>query len=153
MAGPDPGENFRPQQCTLARRGATSGGGPGTDLVPWSQGAAKVLILPVVQQFTEAFVQALQVPDGPTADSGFKMEVLKVSASSRCTPGVRGRPATPNIPPSVGPVLCDPAGRDRPGEELPQAHGGLHAADPAHRLEHPDRERGLISFPGREGLA
>lgn len=43
------------------------------------QGAAKVLIFPVVQQFTEAFVQALQIPDGPTSDSGFKMEVLKVN--------------------------------------------------------------------------
>uniref|UniRef100_A0A8C5TFL6 Importin 9 n=1 Tax=Malurus cyaneus samueli TaxID=2593467 RepID=A0A8C5TFL6_9PASS len=41
------------------------------------KGAAKVLIFPVVQQFTEAFVQALQMPDGPTSDSGFKMEVLK----------------------------------------------------------------------------
>uniref|UniRef100_A0A8D0HE16 Importin 9 n=1 Tax=Sphenodon punctatus TaxID=8508 RepID=A0A8D0HE16_SPHPU len=40
-------------------------------------GAAKVLIFPVVQQFTEAFVQALQMPDGPTSDSGLKMEVLK----------------------------------------------------------------------------
>ncbi|EHH15689.1 hypothetical protein EGK_01810 [Macaca mulatta] len=42
------------------------------------KGAAKVLIFPVVQQFTEAFVQALQIPDGPTSDSGFKMEVLKI---------------------------------------------------------------------------
>uniref|UniRef100_A0A8I3RZK4 Importin 9 n=1 Tax=Canis lupus familiaris TaxID=9615 RepID=A0A8I3RZK4_CANLF len=42
-----------------------------------AEGAAKVLIFPVVQQFTEAFVQALQIPDGPTSDSGFKMEVLK----------------------------------------------------------------------------
>ncbi|NWI95920.1 IPO9 protein, partial [Pitta sordida] len=42
-----------------------------------ARGAAKVLIFPVVQQFTEAFVQALQMPDGPTSDSGFKMEVLK----------------------------------------------------------------------------
>nr|KAF6399782.1 importin 9 [Molossus molossus] len=41
------------------------------------KGAAKVLIFPVVQQFAEAFVQALQIPDGPTSDSGFKMEVLK----------------------------------------------------------------------------
>uniref|UniRef100_A0A8C6Y9C8 Importin 9 n=1 Tax=Naja naja TaxID=35670 RepID=A0A8C6Y9C8_NAJNA len=41
------------------------------------KGAAKVLIFPVVQQFTEAFVQALQMPDGPTSDSGLKMEVLK----------------------------------------------------------------------------
>ncbi|XP_054569111.1 importin-9 [Eptesicus fuscus] len=41
------------------------------------KGAARVLIFPVVQQFTEAFVQALQIPDGPTSDSGFKMEVLK----------------------------------------------------------------------------
>ena len=42
------------------------------------QGAAKALIFPVVQQFTEAFVQALQMPDGPSSDSGLKMEVLKV---------------------------------------------------------------------------
>ncbi|KAG7472163.1 hypothetical protein MATL_G00105990 [Megalops atlanticus] len=41
------------------------------------KGAAKALILTVMQQFTEAFVQALQVPDGPTSDSGLKMEVLK----------------------------------------------------------------------------
>ncbi|XP_065792446.1 importin-9 [Muntiacus reevesi] len=41
------------------------------------KGAARVLILPVVQRFTEAFVQALQVPEGPTSDSGLKMEVLK----------------------------------------------------------------------------
>lgn len=43
------------------------------------QGAAKALIFPVVQQFTQAFVQALQMPDGPSSDSGLKMEVLKVS--------------------------------------------------------------------------
>ncbi|KAK5608766.1 Importin 9 [Crenichthys baileyi] len=41
------------------------------------KGAAKALIFPVVQQFTEAFVQALQMPDGPSSDSGLKMEVLK----------------------------------------------------------------------------
>lgn len=46
-----------------------------------SQGAAKALIFPVVQQFTEAFVQALQMPDGPSSDSGLKMEVLKVNIS------------------------------------------------------------------------
>lgn len=39
---------------------------------------AHALIFPVIQQFTEAFVQALQMPDGPTSDSGLKMEVLKV---------------------------------------------------------------------------
>lgn len=50
-----------------------------TDFGFCCQGAAKVLIFPVVQQFTEAFVQALQIPDGPTSDSGFKMEVLKVN--------------------------------------------------------------------------
>uniref|UniRef100_A0A8B9LB54 Importin 9 n=1 Tax=Astyanax mexicanus TaxID=7994 RepID=A0A8B9LB54_ASTMX len=43
----------------------------------FEKGAAKALIFPVVQQFTEAFVQALQMPDGPTSDSGIKMEVLK----------------------------------------------------------------------------
>ncbi|MEQ2218849.1 Importin 9 [Xenoophorus captivus] len=42
-----------------------------------AEGAAKALIFPVVQQFTEAFVQALQMPDGPSSDSGLKMEVLK----------------------------------------------------------------------------
>ncbi|XP_036926391.1 importin-9 isoform X3 [Sturnira hondurensis] len=41
------------------------------------KGAAKALVLPAVQRFAEAFVQALQLPDGPAADSGFKMEVLK----------------------------------------------------------------------------
>ncbi|XP_004068747.1 importin-9 isoform X1 [Oryzias latipes] len=41
------------------------------------KGAAKALIFPVVQQFTEAFVQALRMPDGPSSDSGLKMEVLK----------------------------------------------------------------------------
>uniref|UniRef100_H3CNL2 Importin 9 n=1 Tax=Tetraodon nigroviridis TaxID=99883 RepID=H3CNL2_TETNG len=41
------------------------------------KGAAKALIFPVVQQFTQAFVQALQMPDGPSSDSGLKMEVLK----------------------------------------------------------------------------
>ncbi|XP_066529070.1 importin-9 [Hoplias malabaricus] len=43
----------------------------------FEKGAAKALIFPVVQQFTEAFVQALQMPDGHTSDSGLKMEVLK----------------------------------------------------------------------------
>ncbi|XP_059806493.1 importin-9 isoform X1 [Hypanus sabinus] len=41
------------------------------------KGAAKALIFPVVQQFIQAFVQALQMPDGPNSDSGLKMEVLK----------------------------------------------------------------------------
>jgi len=39
---------------------------------------AKQLLFPVLPQFTEAFVQALQVPDGLTSDSGLKMEVLNV---------------------------------------------------------------------------
>lgn len=30
------------------------------------------------------------------------------------------------------------AGSDSLGEKLPEAHGVLHAADPAHRLEHSD---------------
>uniref|UniRef100_A0A8D0L9J8 Importin 9 n=1 Tax=Sphenodon punctatus TaxID=8508 RepID=A0A8D0L9J8_SPHPU len=49
----------------------------GRNIMALTSGAAKVLIFPVVQQFTEAFVQALQMPDGPTSDSGLKMEVLK----------------------------------------------------------------------------
>uniref|UniRef100_A0A3Q3ANS1 Importin 9 n=1 Tax=Kryptolebias marmoratus TaxID=37003 RepID=A0A3Q3ANS1_KRYMA len=47
------------------------------DIEELEKGAAKALIFPVVQQFTEAFVQALQMPDGPSSDSGLKMEVLK----------------------------------------------------------------------------
>ena len=42
------------------------------------QGAAKQLLFPLLPQFTEAFVQAIQIPDGVTSDSGLKMEVLKV---------------------------------------------------------------------------
>ena len=42
------------------------------------KGVAKELLYPVLPRFTEAFVQALQVPDGPTNDSGLKMEILKV---------------------------------------------------------------------------
>ena len=42
------------------------------------KGIAKQILYPVLPQFTEAFVQALQVPDGPISDSGLKMEVLKV---------------------------------------------------------------------------
>jgi len=49
-----------------------------------AQGAAKALIFPVVQQFTEAFVHALQMPDGASSDSGLKMEVLKVGMEHRC---------------------------------------------------------------------
>lgn len=37
-------------------------------------------------------------------------------------------------------------GCDSAGEELPEAHGVLNAADPAHRVEHPYRKCCLISF-------
>jgi hypothetical protein len=43
------------------------------------QNAAKQLLFPVLPQFTEALVEALRVPDGPTSDSGLKMEILKVN--------------------------------------------------------------------------
>lgn len=109
------------------------------------QGAAKALIFPVVQQFTEAFVQALQVPDGPTSDSGFKMEVLKVCAWDWGCPGAAAAPPASRATPGL---VSASSGGDGPGEELPEAHGVLHAADPAHRLEHADRQRGFISFPG-----
>ncbi|XP_064607438.1 importin-9-like [Liolophura sinensis] len=42
-----------------------------------NKGVPKQLLYPVLPQFMEAFVQALQVPDGMTSDSGLKMEVLK----------------------------------------------------------------------------
>ncbi|KAL3853056.1 hypothetical protein ACJMK2_016638 [Sinanodonta woodiana] len=41
------------------------------------KGVAKRLLFPILPQFTEAFVHALLVPDGPTSDSGLRMEVLK----------------------------------------------------------------------------
>jgi importin-9 len=43
------------------------------------QGLAKQLLYPILPQFMEVFVKALQAPDdGVTSDSGLKMEVLKV---------------------------------------------------------------------------
>ncbi|CAI9717889.1 importin-9-like isoform X1 [Octopus vulgaris] len=41
------------------------------------KGIVKALLLPVLPQFTDAFISALQVPDGETSDSGLKMEVLQ----------------------------------------------------------------------------
>ncbi|KAL4226818.1 Importin 9 [Mactra antiquata] len=43
----------------------------------FQKGLSKQLLFPVIPQFTEAFVQALLIPDGPTSDSGLKMEILK----------------------------------------------------------------------------
>ncbi|TST85775.1 Importin-9 [Bagarius yarrelli] len=43
----------------------------------FEKGSAKALFFPVLEQFTQALVQAVQMPDGPTSDSGLKMEVLK----------------------------------------------------------------------------
>lgn len=42
------------------------------------KGTAKQLLFPLLPRFTEVFVQALQVPDGGTSDTGLKMEILKV---------------------------------------------------------------------------
>ena len=47
------------------------------------KGVAKQLLFPILPQFTEAFVQALQVPDGETSDRGLKMEILKVRIKSQ----------------------------------------------------------------------
>ncbi|XP_060587837.1 importin-9-like [Ruditapes philippinarum] len=41
------------------------------------KGLAKQLLFPVIPQFTQAFVEALLVPDGPSSDSGLKMEIMK----------------------------------------------------------------------------
>lgn len=38
---------------------------------------AKSLLYPILPQFTEALVEALKIPDGPTSDSGIKKEILK----------------------------------------------------------------------------
>lgn len=112
------------------------------------QGAAKVLIFPVVQQFTEAFVQALQIPDGPTSDSGFKMEVLKVNTYYQwniwCLRGWSEIIYFLYITHNLSPFLF--LGSDSPSEKLPKAHGVLHAADSAYCLEHPNRECSFISF-------
>jgi len=49
--------------------------------------------------------------------------------------------------PLVSPGVLSPVpGGDGVGEELPQAHGVLHATDPAHRVEHAHRERLFISL-------
>ncbi|CAH1784945.1 unnamed protein product [Owenia fusiformis] len=53
------------------------------------KGIAKQLLFPVLPQFTQAFVAALQVPDGATSDSGLKMEVIKA-----LTTLVKGFPGT-----------------------------------------------------------
>lgn len=49
-----------------------------------------------MQQFTEAFVHALHMPDGPSSDSGLKMEVLKVGdaliVNQFVVLNVKGRP-------------------------------------------------------------
>lgn len=139
MRGSRGGALRGPGAARLTRGGTADGRGL------CRQGAAKALIFPVVQQFTEAFVQALQVPDGPTSDSGFKMEVLKVCAWDWGCPGAAAAPPASRATPGL---VSASSGGDGPGEELPEAHGVLHAADPAHRLEHADRQRGFISFPG-----
>ena len=43
-----------------------------------AKGTAKQLLYPILPKFTEAMVEALQVPDGFSSDSGLKMEILKV---------------------------------------------------------------------------
>ncbi|KAL1416150.1 hypothetical protein MTO96_006416 [Rhipicephalus appendiculatus] len=37
----------------------------------------KTLLYPILPQFTEALVEALKIPDGPTSDCGIKKEILK----------------------------------------------------------------------------
>ena len=54
----------------------------------------------------------------------------------------------PPISPAPLGFPCNFSGSDGPGEELPEAYGVLHAANPAHCLEHPDGKRSLISFLG-----
>lgn len=39
----------------------------------------KTLLYPILPRFTEALVEALKIPDGPTSDCGIKKEILKVS--------------------------------------------------------------------------
>lgn len=47
------------------------------------KGVAKQLLFPLLPQFIEAFVQALQIPDGLTSDSGLKKEIIKVSENRK----------------------------------------------------------------------
>ncbi|XP_074644656.1 importin-9-like [Tubulanus polymorphus] len=42
-----------------------------------NRNVAKQLLFPILPQFTEAFVKALEIPDGDTSDNGLKMEILK----------------------------------------------------------------------------
>lgn len=48
---------------------------------------------------------------------------------------------------TLGVFLFNFSGSDSPGEKLPKAHGGLHAANSAYCVEHPNRKCGFISFP------
>jgi len=41
------------------------------------KGIAKKFLFPFLPQFVTVFTVALQQPDGPTSDSGLKMEILK----------------------------------------------------------------------------
>ncbi|ESO88896.1 hypothetical protein LOTGIDRAFT_219052 [Lottia gigantea] len=51
------------------------------------KGVAKQLLFPVLPQFTEALVQALQLPDSHTSDSGLKTEIVKaITTLVKCFP-------------------------------------------------------------------
>lgn len=90
----------------------------------------------MVQQFTEAFVQALQMPDGPSSDSGLKMEVLKVR-EQQITECLSFHSSVYFLMESVLSSLLF-SGSNGTREELPQTHGVFHAADPSNSLEHTD---------------
>lgn len=106
----------------------------------------------MVQQFTEAFVQALQMPDGPTSDSGLKMEVLKVRNSALgpfCRTDYDLQTLSQSFSflfvcgyfpgfKSLFSLLIRLTGSDSIGKELPQTHGVLHAADITHCVEYTD---------------
>ncbi|KAI0216737.1 Importin-9 [Lamellibrachia satsuma] len=64
---------------------------------------ARQLLFPVLPQFTEAFVQALQVSDGLTSDSGLKMEILKaLTTLMKNYPSQMGQWLAQILPPRVG---------------------------------------------------
>jgi hypothetical protein len=74
-----------------------------------NKGIAKQLLFPVLPQFTEAFVQSLQLPDGLTSDSGLKMEVLKaVTTLVKNFPGSMSQ-CLPQILPPVWNALTQSA--------------------------------------------
>ncbi len=121
------------------------------------QGIAKQLLFPVLPQFTEAFVQSIQIPDGLTSDSGLKMEVLKVCLFSLswiervkqrwCWCCAKHKTMSVCIPVVLTrSLVLLSAGTDNTCEMLPWRNESVAGTNTASRVEHLDAERWCVSF-------